>query len=177
MTDTSMRAAIDMSHGSPRIEDIAVETGPAVVEGAYTGAEGGSTTVESGGAAVEGDKAHAEDGIAAVAVGGAAESMAEAEGLQHIPQFAATAYAPGSSRPRRRPCNCGPLRCLYDIHTLCPVLYGSHVDTRWISLGWHLCPKVINDLPGQRIHVMLIATAITPTPFAPAPPCSFLGAA
>ena len=34
MTDTSMRATVDLSHGSLRIEDMAVETGPAALEGA-----------------------------------------------------------------------------------------------------------------------------------------------
>ena len=101
----SVCAAVDMSSGSPKTEDMVIIDSAAAVEGGVAAAEGGSTAVECGSAAVDGDIANMEDGIAAVVGGSAAESMAEAEGMQHIPQFAATAYAPGSFRP------CGHMPC------------------------------------------------------------------
>lgn len=58
---------------------------------------GSSPTTED--VAVQGGTADVVDGTA----GG---SLAEAEGVQHIPQSAATADAPGSFRP------CGPLPCV-----------------------------------------------------------------
>lgn len=126
MTDTSMCAAVDMSQGSPTIEDMAKENVPATIKDGVRGMEGCTTAVEHGSAAVEGVK----DGFAAVVDGSEAESMAEAEGVQDVPQLAATAYAPGSFGP-----------CPHSICALCPILYvyGLHVEIKVVIAC--LCPK------------------------------------
>ena len=91
-----MCAAVGKSHGSLTTEDMDEENGPAAVKGSVRDMEGGGAAVERGSAAVEGDSVNMKDEFAAMVGGRAAGSIAEAEGVQHIPQLAATAYAPGS---------------------------------------------------------------------------------